>query len=348
MPTIKVASWNIEWMNFWFTPDSAPAALRTTFVQDQVVNDTNTTATRAVNVITAIDPDILAIQEAPSRLEELKLFVDTYLHGQGPAKYKYFLSDSGGAQKVAVIYQHAKFAAVALESSANIAPLISAWEADVDGDGYLEPYEFTRRPLVVNFDVSGTNLQLVVLHTKSSYVNQGEALWNDPARRQEYVVAALKARRRNAAECMRTRAYVDRVLANDSQAKLIVCGDLNDGPGQDYFEEKYLSHNLTDILVGSGFEPEGLFEHAMRDVPAAQRYTAVFDDFVPVKTPNRQLLLDHLLLSPGLTAAAGLRRRAGSGTICHTEHNAEVPPGGSAKREDRPSDHRPVAVLLEY
>jgi hypothetical protein len=53
-----------------------------------------------------------------------------------------------------------------------------------------------------------------------------------------------------------------------------VLGDLNEGPGPDYFEQLYLSHNVTDIMVGSAFQPERIFAHAQHDVPAAERHTA--------------------------------------------------------------------------
>jgi hypothetical protein len=172
-------------------------------------------------------------------------------------------------------------------------------------------------------------------------------MWENPATRQNYVVAALLSRRRNATEGMRLRGYLDRALAADVASRLIVLGDLNDGPGMDYFEEKYLAHNVTDIIVGSAFEPEWIFTHAQRDVAAAQRFTAVFDDFVTGEN-QKALLLDHILLSPGLLAPGpGVRVVPGSGTIHHTEFNANTVNGGQ-NREDRPSDHRPVSVRLQF
>jgi hypothetical protein len=52
-------------------------------------------------------------------------------------------------------------------------------------------------------------------------------------------------------------------------------------------------------------------------------------------------------LSPALSAAVGLRRIPGSGTIHHAEYEGQIAHGG-AKREDRPADHRPVSVRLTY
>src|SRR5262245_3419187 len=347
MSQLRVASMNGEWMNSWFTADGTPADFRPRFKLpgESESNSTSKTAARLAAVIRAIDPDVLALEEAPSRKEELDLFIDTYLSTPGGPIYQGILGDSGGAQKLALLYKPASVSA-SLTPSATITTILDPWLADVDGDMLLEEYEFTRKPLIVDIQAGANELQVLVMHTKSNFVNQGKALWDDPAHRQEYVVAALKARRRNATECMRTRKYLEEQMDADATARLIVMGDLNDGPGMDFFEENYLAHNITDILAGSIFDPESRFEHAQHDVPRASRFTAEFDDFVE-KVPDKKLLLDHILLSPALAGATGLRKVPNSGTIHHAEYEAQVEHGGE-KREDRPSDHRPVSVELEY
>ena len=72
----------------------------------------------------------------------------------------------------------------------------------------------------------------------------------------------------------------------------------------------------------------------------------MFEDFVPT-VQIRQLLLDHILLSPGLTATNGRRRVKNSGAVRHAEYDAHVVKKGT-RRQDRPSDHRPVSVDLRY
>ncbi len=349
MGTIKIASWNAEWMNYWFTPDAEAPAFRAEFTQDNQVNNTQKTAKRAADLIRAIEPDILALQEAPSRREELDLFIDKYLSDDGSPFYQYFLGDSGGAQKLALLYNTSSVDSAHLGSLADIAMLLDPWTVDIDGDGYLNDYQFTRVPLVVNFVVSGYRLHVIAQHTKSNFVNNGKAMWNNPMQRQAFVVEALTARRRNSAECMRTRQYVETLLQNNPDSLVIILGDLNDGPGLDYFESQFLTHNLTDILVGSSFDPESLFYPAVKDVPQENRYTAVFDDFVPDEQKNKHMLLDHILLSPGMDPlyGNGLHRVSKSRIVCHKEYDAQVHNKGK-KREDRPSDHRPVMVSLEY
>jgi predicted extracellular nuclease len=272
---LKVASFNIEWMNHWFGPDSAPAAWKQ---KTQEGADVATTAKRAAAVIQSVDPDVL----------------------------------------------------------------IDPWMTDIDGDGILNEYEFTRLPLVVDVTAGNESFKVIVLHTKSNFVNRGAQLWKDPATRPQYVREALLSRRRISAECQRVREYVDALLDADPDAKIAILGDMNDGPGRDVFERDYLTHSVTDITIGTAFEPEKQFAHAQHDVPAKERYSCVFDDFV-ANVKSRQVLLDHILLSPGLERRHGLRAVKGSGRVCHAEWEAEVVHGGQS-RDDRPSDHRPVSV----
>jgi endonuclease/exonuclease/phosphatase family metal-dependent hydrolase len=343
MPRVRICSVNGEWMNDWFTPDADPNVdWREEFTRDGQTNDTEQTASRLAAMIRAIDPDVLALEEGPSRRAELALFVRDHLADA----YESFLGDSGAAQKLGLLYKPGSVDSAQLAPHAEIADLIEDWDADVNGDAVLDLYGFTRTPLVVDLVIGGHPLQTIVAHTKSNFINRGRDLWEDPATRQSYIVAALVNRRRISAEGMRIRRYLDRRLTDAPDTAIMVLGDLNDGPGLDYFEERYITHNVTDILVGSAFAPERVFTHAQHDVAANDRYTAVFEDFVP--TPEvKRLLLDHILLSPGLSRADGLRRIDGSGAIRHAEHEAQVVNNG-IRRQDRPSDHRPVTVDLEH
>lgn len=76
----------------------------------------------------------------------------------------------------------------------------------------------------------------------------------------------------------------------------------------------------------------------MSRAQAANRYTAIFDDYVS-KIQNRPLLLDHILVSPALEP------RTTNGAICHQEYDPQVDPN-DATRQGRPSDHRPMLVEL--
>ena len=332
MPKLRVVSANLEWMNRWFTPDPQPPTWRQPYQSEGEWLDPQEAAGRAARMLQAIDGDVIAIQEGPSRPAELQLFLEDHLPGYQP-----FLSASGGQQKLGVLVREGLGAAVAAPE-----PIFSSpWSAAILGGPILAPYSFTRPPFVVDVTVAGRTLKIIALHLKSNFINNGQHLWN--TNREEYVVEALKDRRRISTEAMRVRRYLDTLVTADPQAKCLVLGDLNDGPGRDYFEENYLSHNVTDILLGSGYEPELNFTHAQHDVAKDDRYTAVFDDFVE-GVKNARLLLDHILVSPGL-ATGTVRKVPKSGSIHHAEWASQVQ-GNGERRMDRPSDHRPVSVQI--
>jgi len=85
MPIVRIANANLEWMNYWFTNDSDAIGWRPTFTQDGQTYQTAETAQRAAAMIRAIDPDILGVEEGPSREGELGLFIRDYPSGGAAA-----------------------------------------------------------------------------------------------------------------------------------------------------------------------------------------------------------------------------------------------------------------------
>ncbi|PTW50098.1 endonuclease/exonuclease/phosphatase family protein [Rhodovulum kholense] len=334
---MKIVDWNLEWMNKWFSGNARPRWGSNELSADEA----RTCARKAAAVIDALAPDLLCLQEGPSAEAEMALFLDAFLSDADGPRYEALIGSDGGAQKLYVLRRRDGLVrAVERATDAATLALTEPWAADVNGDMLLEGYDFTRLPLVVDIDpVGGAPVRVVVLHTKSKYVHGGEALWRDPVRRQEFVVAALLARRRISAEGFRLRAYLDTLVAADPAARIVVTGDWNDGPGTDFFERSYLTHNVADIVLGSTFTPELIFRHPLLShVPPAALFTARFDDFVD-EVPDRPLLLDHFAISPGL---APWVRAAG---IAHDAYEAELD-GSGAARTQRPSDHRPIWVEL--
>jgi endonuclease/exonuclease/phosphatase family metal-dependent hydrolase len=346
MPELTITTINGVWMNDWFTPDAEPAAFTPSFTRDGDTGVTGEAAGRLARLIRSIDADVVALVEAPSRAAELSLFIKEYLTESGAAQYDFVLGDSGGSQKLALLFKP-DTAAFGLTPSTEAATLLEPWQADVDGAAVLVEYRFTRTPLSCRADIAGTRLEVLVAHLKSNFINRGRAMWEDPARHLEFVRSALRNRRRIASEAMRIRRYLEDRLDADPRAAVVVLGDLNDGPGRDYFEEVYLAHNVTDVLVGSPYRPERLFTHAQADEPEDRRYSAVFDDFV-TGDPKRHLLLDHILLSPAMTSAGSpLSKRPGSGRIEHDAWAAQLT-GQGDRRDQRATDHRPATVVLTY
>lgn len=336
---MKVVTWNIEWMNRWFQGSNQSNWGSNSYTEQEA----RIQAQKAANVINALSADILCIQEGPNKKEEMQLFIAEFLSdANGNPFYEVLIGHDGGAQKLYVL-RRIDGAASSIDYALDLATLDLAedWDADVNGDMLLQAYDFTRVPLVVDATLTGgRRVRIVVLHTKSKYVHRGESKWNDPLRRQDFIVEALLARRRISAEGFRLRTYLDQILQDDLQYPIIVAGDFNDGPGRDYFERSYLTHNVTDIVLGSTFYPTLIFDHPIiKSVPEPSLFTARFDDFVD-DIEDRPLLLDHMLVSPAL------KNHVIDSGIAHAEFESEVD-GTSVQRIERPSDHRPVWVEID-
>jgi len=334
---MKIMNWNIEWMNRWFSGNDTPVWGSSSLS----AADAQICAAKAAAVIQAYDPDLLCIQEGPSATAEMDLFLDGHLSDANGQIYEAIIGSDGGAQKLyALRKRDGVFSAIDKATDQATADLAEVWDADVNGDMMLEGYDFTRLPLVVDVDPIGSApIRVVILHTKSKFVQFGESKWKDPSRRQEFVVQALEARRRISAEGFRLRTYLDELVSGDNAARIVVTGDWNDGPGRDLFERSYLTHNVADIVLGSTFTPELIFHHPLlAHVPAPALFTARFDDFVD-EVDDRPLLLDHFAVSPSLTPWV---KEAG---IAHGIFEAQID-GDGRSRVERPSDHRPITLNL--
>jgi endonuclease/exonuclease/phosphatase family metal-dependent hydrolase len=334
--------WNIEWMNNWFEGGSQ-VAWRTAHGS---IADVQGLALRVANVIDAVDPDVLTIQEGPSDIREMMLFVNGFLtDANGDPRFQSFQAVDGGAQKMYVLVKMGgAFHNAHVPQDPLTVSLTDQWQADTDGDMVLTGYDFTRTPLVVEGELDdGDTMRVVVVHSKSKYVHHGRTLWEDLARRQEYIVAALENRRRISSEAMRIRRhYLDALFEADDNSLVVVAGDFNDGQGVDYFEANYLTHGVADIMLGSVYYPHRRYHHALIGrVAPDDLYTAIFDDFVD-GVDGRHLLLDHIIVSPGLAD------RHFEGTVEHDAFNEQIDNLRPAEARDRlPSDHRPISVTIQ-
>ncbi len=337
---MKIVNWNIEWMNDWFTPISAgPPGWRASN-PGRGISDVRALAERVAQVIRALAPDVVAIQEGPSRAGEMQLFVNDHLDGAFD-----ILGPTGrGTQRLFVLVKKGG----RVEAASRVWPqpdridYAQSWPVDVVGDLILEGYEFTREPLEVELTVSGRPVLLVNLHSKSKYIHGGRALWDNEATRPQFIAQAVRNRRRIAAELMRVRMALDERLEDDPEARIVVVGDLNDGPGVDFFEEHYLIHNVVAVVSGNPFNPRRMLRHAFIDRELRDRnWTARFDDYID-GIRDRPLLLDHILLAPSMYWGPFRNAR-----IEHEAFEAQISRSASGRMR-APSDHRPQSVTLEF
>jgi hypothetical protein len=151
---MKIVNWNIEWMNDWFTPISAgPPAWRVDN-PGRGITDVAVLAQRVAHVIRTLEPDVVTIQEGPSRQGEMQLFVDDFLDGDFQV-----LGPSGrGTQRLFTLVRKNG----AVEHAARVWPessrinFLEPWPVDIVGDLVVVGYEFTREPLEVELGPDDT------------------------------------------------------------------------------------------------------------------------------------------------------------------------------------------------
>ncbi|TVQ95107.1 MAG: hypothetical protein EA400_00420 [Chromatiaceae bacterium] len=336
---MKLVNWNIEWMNDWFAPISAGAPAWRQDNPGRGITDVAGLAARVASVIEQLAPDVVTIQEGPSRLGEMELFVTDHLNGDfdilGPA--------GNGSQRLYTLVKRGGRINEARRLWPDQAPFdyTASWPVDVTGDLIIEGYTFTREPLLASVRIGSREVILINLHTKSKYIHGGRRLWQNEATRPQFIAQAVRNRRRIAAELRRVRQIIDQLFDADSEARVIVAGDLNDGPGIDFFEEHYLINNVVTVVSGSPFHPQQMLRHTFIDRQLkSENYTARFDDYIDNIT-DRPLLLDHILVSPSLNWGALRHSR-----IEHAAFAAALDPSKQG-REAVPSDHRPQSATFE-
>jgi uncharacterized protein len=231
--------------------------------------------------------------------------------GRGPAEdLALAAAEAGASYRVALSEADAGTDAIRsafLYRGSRLTPL---GEAELE----LDPV-FRRPPLVQRFDVGGFALTVIVVHLKSKRCDEGEA-------------DALETSCGDAARLAESHALLDIARRRSLEAGsdgLLLLGDFNAYPHEEPIQE----------LVREGFD------EFMADVPAAARYSYVFD--------GQAGLLDHAF------GTLSLRRRLRGAAIWHI--NADESPLLDY-RLDRPaelfrpdafrsSDHDPIVLSFD-
>jgi hypothetical protein len=132
--------------------------------------------------------------------------------------------------------------------------IVAQWKVDVTGDCIMTRYKYLRRPLVTEITIGANHTRLIVIgvHLKSKHIPQSRQLWetDDVDDKMSYIKKAVENRRRIAAEIQRCRQLIDCIMDEHPNANVLVAGDVNDGPGADLFEQRYLLSNASDALLG--------------------------------------------------------------------------------------------------
>jgi len=333
---IKVCTYNVEWFDHLFDNQNQ-------VISFQPENTKNKKLKKQFDglgtIFQTIDADIYGIVEAPnttvstgnqSSITKLKNFLQHF----NLNKYEIITGIiSAGSQELALIYDKNKFDVHHSKGGSNTKknpPFDKIFEFDSEGDGIKEIYKFYRPPLEVEITEkqSGKNFYIILAHTKSKGIFSAVDMvrWEKENQRN---------RRKLFAECSWIRRRVDDWL--NKNRELIVMGDMNDGPGMDYYEAQF-GRSAVEIIMGDIFEPDKILRNYCGRPkwgkygwePSSTRFKDRFTE------SYINAWIDHILMSPGLNYTNG------SYKIWNPYHLDEAKPIKTSLLDA--SDHFPVSV----
>lgn len=363
MGQLKIATFNIEWMIALFgarkdadwlaspaIPDTFAGGKRGTIRFDPIP-DVPALCQRIAGTIRAVNPDVLLVQEGPPLVEQMQLFVDRFLGGD------YVVHRSNRSDQ-------AIHALVRKPLADQIQPWLppGTTAAELWRNIPVQPWgrisskhrtlvSSARYPLLLKCELApGRNLMLCGVHTKSKFSRlKSMVQWVARDTHPAPVLDALTTRQKLSAEMRRLRGVLGRVLATGPEfGHVVALGDFNDGPFADVMEDEFLIGNLLDELVGSFVDPNTYFKHAMTPQRLATASTTRFHD--PLKGGALvEELIDHVLLSPGIWSGRGqFKLSADSCRVEDAAWRAHTDAADPDKRQNRPSDHKPVSLVIRW
>ncbi len=301
---MRLATWNIEWMNVLFDDDGEPLEDDGPSARYRVTRGEQLVGIGIV--LAAMDADAVFIVEAPddSRRRSTVRALENFAALCGLRTRRALMGfRSETEQELALLYDPDALTPVLDPRESEQAPRFDGVAGIELGNGNgVEPASFSRPPLELAVTPArGTPFRLIGAHAKSK-APHGARTAADVRR------LGLANRRKQLAQCIWLRRRIEAHLTLGEA--LIVMGDLNDGPGIDSFEGM-LGLSGVEIVMGcaevEGCSIEGpmrLYDpHAMEALrlpmgggPSSARfYNKETERYFPA-------LLDYILVSQGIAA----------------------------------------------
>jgi hypothetical protein len=332
MGTLKITSWNVAHLD--------------RLTKDVLNSNEQKRRDAIVRELQEISPDILCLLEGPKGEEGIDKVTNGLLAGEWQAvKASDGEYATTGTQWIWFLVRQAHLAKASLLPTETWDSFVGKfWKCNFWGEFEERNHQHYRHPQVLILDWNGFRVEFIGLHLKSKFVNQGQRMWDAGGdERNNFIRAALSARIKLSTEATNVRAYLDVKFGQVEKPAIFVMGDLNDGPGKEYFEQRFLFFDLISNIQGDIFSASRFLNHALFDFPDNLRWSVNFEDFVD-STRDPHILLDHILFTQGLVSGSlPWRIEAHAGKVEHETHdliNAPLP------RAAKTSDHKPVSVLV--
>ena len=254
----------MEWLNDLFGDENKPPQFRPDeeTTQHSKASTVKQRFDDLANVLKEIDPDLVVVVEGPSRPQELQLFFDRI----GTGTWATYLQISSPKQTqnigIAARTDTGKFELAPYKTQNTVTDTrFDPFQTDTDEDDLKEQHRFERRPLYVEVHPAGGRaFQILGLHLKSKGIF-------DALEWSKWWAKADANRKKIIAQAMQIRTkFLDSYLtdAKTKDIPLIVCGDINDGPGLDASEKKLYNSGI-ESLMGNVWKPELCLGNAIFD-----------------------------------------------------------------------------------
>jgi hypothetical protein len=351
MGTIRLGVWNIEWMNDLFTSSGGQVVFKSDNTTVRGPRSGNTVRQRIddiAGVINALGLDALAVVEGPNRVEELQHFCDNSpVLGNWSCRVQ---PSSGQSQCLGIAVRTdtglwsndplRQFDSSSADSG-SIKHASDPFDYDSDDDGLDEKHKFERRPLYVELTMADNmQFRLVGLHLKSKGIFNAIE-WS------KWWRAADANRMRLLAQCRRFRSiFIEPYLSDPATRNIpmVICGDINDGPGFDTSEAKLRASGI-ETLRGDVWRPDlvvgnALFDILAQDDQAARDFenlsTTSFKDLI-FNDAYHNVWIDHMLYTRNIVA----------GWVNNGAIHRNMPDGQPIWRAfPAASDHYPVSATV--
>jgi predicted extracellular nuclease len=335
---LRVAVYNMEWMVNLFTKEGEP----------ETTGKDGERSAQLADVVKAIDPDILGVVEGPdttvsgSKSASAQLEAWAAHHGLVNSYKAVHGFPSSGRQELCALYNSntvtVKHVPVQDKSKD---PFDEPFLVDTTESLIKEYYKHYRPPLELSVRPEGGGNELariIVAHAKSKGIFDNV----DFARFEQI---SERNRKKLYAECLSIRARCDQWLEDHPDMNVIVMGDINDGFGSDYYEQRF-SRSAVETLLGDVWYPERVLKHVLPR-PRLGKYgwtpsTGRFQDRLTGDKFN--VLIDHILVTQGVGVSEAMVWNP------YLEQETDEKTAQVKALKDtllNASDHFPVSVVLD-
>lgn len=256
--SLRIATYNVEWMNALFDDRGQPEATTELSARYKITKADQLTALGIV--FTALNADGVMIIEAPdqSRKRSTTRALEAFAAHFGLRTRKAIVGfASGTEQEIAFLYDpdiltvaHDPQGAPAPAKGAALGPegaprFDTGLRRDLNADGVDELVVFSKPPLELRVQVGPRTLHLIGVHAKSKAPH-------GVVNKEDFRRISIRNRRKQLAECHWLRARAEEHMARHDS--LIVLGDFNDGPGLDRYERLF-GQSGVEVMLGLGLPP---------------------------------------------------------------------------------------------